>query len=123
MAARPVKKEKVTEASRYAWSGEELELSPEVGYDLRARYRQAAVALHAAKAEAFKIEEEIKTAMGGHEHATVNGERIFSWAWKLKTTFDKTALRRAHPAIEQEFTVRVENGSRAFSAPGVSGVE
>lgn len=122
MTVTTSKPAKPTEATRFEYMGETLELAPEVGYTLAAEYREAALALHAAKERAFAVEEKIKATMRGYEHVTVDGTRIFSWVWKLKTTFDKRGLRQKYPEIEAEFTRRVENGSRAFSAPGVTGV-
>lgn len=114
---------KVSEADRFSYMGETLAVDPAVGYALAARYREAAKALHIAKDNAFAVEEEIKTLMRGYEHVTVDGTRIFSWVWKLKTTFNKKLLREKYPEIEAECTERKENGTRSFSAPGVSGVD
>lgn len=107
----------------FEFMGETIELDPKVGYELAAQYREAAIALHQAKDRAFTIEQQIKAVMKGYEHATVNGERVFSWIWKLKTTFNKKGLRIKYPEIHDEFVVKVENGTRSFSAPGVTGVE
>lgn len=122
MTTATAKPAKVTEAKRFDYMGENLEVDPKVGYALAARYREAALALHEAKARAFAVEEEIKAVMQGYEHVTVNGERLFSWVWKLKTTFDKRGLRQKYPAIHDEFVKHEENGTRSFTAPGVSGV-
>lgn len=116
-------KTKIPVAELYGFEGEELEFDPELGYTLLARYRQAAQALHAAKAAALEVEAEIQAALGGFEHGVINGQRVFHWPWCDKTSFNVKALKAAHPAIHAEFSTTVPNGSRRFTVEGTVGVD
>ena len=118
-----VKSKKVSEVERFEYSGEFLDVDPEVAGDVLGRYRQAALALHAAKEAAFAVEEEIKLLMGGHENLRVNGEVKVTWKWGAKTTFDKRGLRQTHPGLVEEYTTTDPLGTRSFNAKGIVGVD
>lgn len=119
----PIKPKKPTEAERFSYEGEFLDVEPEVAAAILARYSERALALHEAKAAAFAVEEEIKLLMGGHENLRVNGEVKVTWKWGAKTTFDKRGLRQDHPEILEEYTHTDPLGTRTFNAKGVVGVD
>lgn len=107
----------------HEWQGEVLELDPQVGYDLMARYRQAARALHAAKEEAKRIEEEIMAAVGGYESAAINGQVIVTWPWVNSVSFDtKTFKEDAERKALYESFLKTKV-TRRFKVTGVVGVD
>lgn len=107
----------------YEWQGEVLELDPQVGYELMARYRQAAKALHAAKEEAKRIEEEIMAVVGGYENAAINGQVIVTWPWVSSTTFDVKSFKEdpERKALYEQFLKT--KPTRRFKVTGVVGVD
>ncbi len=120
------KEKKPTEAQRFHWMGEVLEVPeedlPEV-YAMLARYRDRAATLATARAAAFETEEELKKYMKGFEHLSVNGDRVVHWVWQGETKFDKRGLQRSHPELVEEYTTRTTDTKRVFNAKGVVGVD
>ncbi len=128
MGAKPAKKieEKVTEATRFEWQGERLEVpanEKDAVYEELAEYRAAAKALHAAKEAAFAAEEKIKQRMAGFEELAVDGEVKVTWRWAGETKFDKRGLQREAPELVERFTTRTTDTKRVFNAKGVVGVD
>lgn len=128
MTATATKERKPTEATRFQYMGETLEIDagdPRLEHviSMLATYRTRALALHVAKDAAFESEEEIKQFMQGYESLRVMGETKVRWAWKLLTKFDKRQLQKDNAALVEQYTTRVPDGSREFSANGVVGVE
>ena len=119
-----VTKPKTAAAAKYDYAGETKEIPAPKGYDLLARYRQAAKALHAAKEEAKQIEAEIMAELGGFEHGTIDGQIQFSWPFVDSTSFDAKAFKESspeHKALYEAFLVTKE--TRRFKVSGTVGVD
>ncbi len=123
----PAKKtKKPTEAERFEYMGERLEIDLEdrdAVYQELAEYSAAAKILHDAKERAFAAEEKIKQRMAGHEELALDGEVKVTWRWQGETKFDKTGLARKYPELVEEFTTRTHDTKRVFNAKGVVGVD
>ena len=107
----------------HEWMGEVLDLEPQVGYELMARYRAAASMLHTAKEQAKAIEEEIMATVGGYESAAINGQVIVTWPWVSSTSFDTKTFKEdpARKALYDSF-LRTKP-TRRFKVTGVVGVD
>lgn len=116
-AAPPLK------VGKYEWQGEELELDPAVGYQLLAEYRANAAALHAAKEAAKATELKIMETLGGYEHGSVNGQRLFHWPVVDSTTFDKKSFceDKDREALYKSFLKTTK--TRRFKVDGTVGVD
>ncbi len=125
-ATKAVKAKKPTEAERFEYMGERLDVDLEdrdKAYEMLAEYRAAAKLLHDAKERAFAAEDAIKIYMAGHEELALDGEVKVTWRWQGETKFDKTGLAREYPAIVEQYTTRTTDTKRVFNAKGVVGVD
>jgi predicted phage-related endonuclease len=107
----------------YEWMGEQKDLAPERGWQLLARYRTAAAALHAAKETAKQIEQEIMEELEGFEHGAINGQQVFHWSFVDSTSFDAKTFKEdpERLALYRQFlTTKV---TRRFKVDGTVGVD
>lgn len=107
----------------YEWEGEVKNIPASRGYDLLARYRQAARALHVAKEEAKAIEQEIMEELGGYEHGAVDGQQLFHWPVVDSTSFNAKEFKAdaKRKALYDAFLVTKQ--TRRFSVNGTVGVD
>lgn len=111
------------DAHTFEWQGERKSIPAARGWELLARYREAADALHAAKKRAKDIEREIMIEMGGFEHLAIEGQDFFHWPWVDSTSFDQKQLKTDHPDIHEKYVVKKPNGTRRFRVEGTVGVD
>jgi len=124
MTAPAQPKAQTANAARWSYEGEVKEIPAARGYDLWARYRQAATALHAAKEAAKQIEQEIMEELAGFEHGAVEGRQLFHHPFVDTTSFDAKSFKEASPehlALYRAFLVT--KTTRRFKAEGTVGVE
>lgn len=105
----------------FDWEGERKDIPAARGYDLLARYRQAARALHVAKEEAKSIEAEIMQELGGFEHGAVDGVDVFNWPFVKSTSFDAKSFKETHKDLYEQFLVT--KPTRRFKVDGTVGVD
>jgi predicted phage-related endonuclease len=111
------------DAKTFGWEGERKELTPARGYDLLARYRQAAKALHDAKQAAKDIEQEIMQEMGGYEHMSIDGQDFFHWPWVDASALDAKELKEKEPLVYLKYFKTKKKGTRRFRVEGTVGVD
>lgn len=111
------------DAKTYEYAGETKEIPVARGYELLARYREAAQTLHDAKARAKAIEIEIMQELGGFEHGAVDGQEVFHWPFVDATSFDVSAFKEdpERRALYQAFLVT--KPTRRFKVDGTVGVD
>lgn len=108
---------------QYEFEGEVKDIPAARGYDLLARYRQAAKALHTAKEEAKAIEMEIMQELGGFEHGAVDGQQVFHWKFVDSTKFKVKEFKSdpVRAALYAEFLETTT--TRRFNVDGTVGVD
>lgn len=107
----------------HEWQGEVKNIPAARGYDLLARYRQAARALHMAKEEAKAVEAEIMEDLGGYEHGAVDGQQVFHWPWVPSTSFDSKRFKEDPERKALYEAYLVTKPTRRFRVDGTVGVD
>lgn len=107
----------------FTYEGEFLDLPPARGYELLARARETARALHVAKEAAKSVEQEIMQELGGHEHGRIDGQVFFNWRFVDSTSFDvKTFKEDPERKSLYERFLKTKR-TRRFSVEGTVGVD
>lgn len=79
--------------------------SIELAEDLIDAWRDAKTELALAEMRVEALSNRIRNELGDAEIGTVNGDKAVSWKAQTRRQVDVKALRDAHPAIAEEFTV------------------